>query len=99
MADDVATEGLVVKSIALASGGWTVHTDDFFSRAVHDRDYRQRIGVEVCIFIVFGLVLGENQALHVSAIVVGEIQSTIGPGLDDYIKAFREIKVRQRLLK
>ena len=88
-----------MESIAFASGSRTIHTDDLFCRTIHDWNYRQRVGVEVRIFIVLRLVLSENQALHISTVIVGEIQSTVGPGLNDYIKAFRKIKFCQRLLE
>lgn len=52
---------------------------------IHNRDEGERISVEVGVRIPVAGVLGETQALEVSAVLCAKVQPTVRPAADQYV--------------
>jgi hypothetical protein len=95
VSDDIALEGLVLKAVTFSSSCGTVDSNDLAGLVVHDGDDREREGVKVGIVVVLALVGGEAQTLEESLMIIGEIATTIWPGLNDQFEAFWEVELSQ----
>ena len=97
--NDVSFEGLLCQTFSLTTCGGTVDPNDLLGKRIHNRDERQRVGVEVGVWVVLALIGGKAQTLEVPALLLNVVQSTIWPRLDDDLEALGEVEVGQSLLE
>jgi hypothetical protein len=99
MTDDISPESLFEEPIAFPTSSGSIHTDDLLSVGIHHRDDGQREGIEIGILISGSLVLSKAESLEEASILIGVVQSTIWPWLNNNLKPFGQVEFRQGLLK
>lgn len=91
--DDASKVGPTSERVVSSTGGGHVDTDDFSFVVVHDWDDGERVRVEVGVWVAAPLVLGEEEGLEDTFIVIACIWGTVWPGFDDDFKTFRETQL------
>jgi hypothetical protein len=97
--EDFIAMRLTSKGIALAASREPVNTDDLLLVGIHDRDKGQRIAVKVTVRVPIAGILGEDQSLEIAPVLVGQIQTTVRPGLDHNLEAFRKVEFGNGLIE
>ena len=90
---------LGVEGVLAAACGQLINADDLLLLPVHDRDQRERIGVEVGVLILLARVGGEDETLKEATVLVGGVQSAIRPRLDNDLEAGRKLELFDLLLE
>lgn len=91
--------GLGGKVIIASTGRKLVNSNDLLLGPVHDRDQRKRVGVEVRVIVLLACIGRENEALKEAPILICDIQSAIGPRLDNDLESWRKLKLLDLVLK
>jgi hypothetical protein len=84
MIENARCVSLASQTIPLSPCCQAIEADNFLFMSIHDRDEGERISIKVGVRITVAGVLGETQALEISAVFCAKVKTTVRPVAGQY---------------